>query len=88
MAGETAGRLRWLHLDGLLIHDRDERRQRDVLDALVKAFADGGLLAEHRPDLVFCTGDVACSGQAAEYAVALRFFNRLQRGNNKPRPPD
>jgi hypothetical protein len=79
MAGEATGRVRWLHLDGLEIHDGENRRQRDVLHGLVRAFRDGGQLAERRPDLVFCTGDVARSGQAAEYAVARHFFGQLQR---------
>ncbi len=77
MAEQTAAPLRWLHLDGLRITDRENRRQQQ-LGALVRAFAEGGPLAEHRPDLVLCTGDVAASGKATEYAVAERFFSQLQ----------
>ncbi len=71
----SAAPLRWLHLDGLVIADQENRRQQEVLDALISAFAGDGLLAERRPDLVFCSGDVAASGKATEYSVAQRFFS-------------
>jgi hypothetical protein len=71
--------LRWLHLSHLHLGADGERGHGVVLDALLAAFRDGGTLAEWRPDLVFCTGDVGRAGKAEEYAAAGRFFAELAR---------
>jgi formylglycine-generating enzyme required for sulfatase activity len=76
--------LRWLHLSHLHLGADGERGHGVVLDALLAAFRDGGRLADRRPDLVFCTGDVGRAGKAGDYLAAARFFAELARATGVP----
>ena len=77
MTTTDRGALRWLHLSDLHVRAGDGYEQDVVLKALVRSFSDGEPLAALRPDLVFCTGDVAAGGKAGEYREAARFFDAL-----------
>lgn len=75
--------IQWLHLSDIHFHQkdawRDQRARRDLLEFLRKRF-EGGKLP--RPDLIFCTGDIAfgeTSGHplAEQYGQAQEFFTEL-----------
>jgi formylglycine-generating enzyme required for sulfatase activity/3',5'-cyclic AMP phosphodiesterase CpdA/energy-coupling factor transporter ATP-binding protein EcfA2 len=55
-----------------------------VLRSLVTAFKDGGAFCDRRPDVIFCTGDVAYSGKAEEYAAGEELFKRLLAATDVP----
>ncbi len=76
--------LRWLHLSDVHLGSEDGYGHDVVLRALVAAFRDGGLLASRRPDVIFCTGDVAHSGRPAQYASASKLFEDLARAAGVP----
>jgi calcineurin-like phosphoesterase family protein len=78
------GALRWLHLSDLHLGSEDGYGHDIVLQALVAAFRDGGTLAARRPDVVFCTGDVAQSGRKEQYGAAGRFFDALSGATGVP----
>ena len=69
--------LTWLHLSDL--HFRTSQTYdanvvlRELLKDVAERIAEDGL----RPDLILVSGDVAFAGQAAEYALARRFFDDL-----------
>lgn len=81
MSTERRG-LRWLHLSDLHLRGDDAYEQDVVLGALVRSFEDGEPLADLRPDVVFCTGDIARSGKAEEYALAFGFLDALASVTN------
>jgi tetratricopeptide (TPR) repeat protein/predicted MPP superfamily phosphohydrolase len=66
----------WLHISDFHIKTGDPYDRNVVLQALVKSVA---WYREHdRPvDLIFATGDIAHSGQPAEYEIATQFFDQL-----------
>ena len=73
--------MRWLHISDL--HFRvDDAPPRQVTEALVHSFDD--TLAELKPDAILCTGDVAYSGQEAEYRAAAAFFKSLRAATGVP----
>lgn len=76
--------VRWLHLSDIHFGVGDGYEHGVVLDALLNAFRDGGLLAGRRPDVVFCTGDIAQSGKPSEYQAASRFFDDLSSVTGVP----
>jgi 3',5'-cyclic AMP phosphodiesterase CpdA len=67
----SAERLQWLHISDLHFKRDEEWDRRATLQALLRSM-DGLKL-----DAVFVTGDIAWSGQRAEYEAAERFFDRL-----------
>lgn len=77
--------LRFLHMSDIHLRAGDTYAQDVVLDALVRSFAEGGELCERRPDIIFCTGDLAHSGKPAEYTQVARFFEALLRATEVPR---
>jgi predicted phosphodiesterase len=81
----SARPVRWLHLSDLHFVAGDGYAHGVVLDALVDAFKERGTLAERKPDLIFCTGDIAQSGKAEEYEAAGRFFGKLAQATGVPR---
>ncbi len=75
--------LTWLHLSDIHFHGKDEPRIRQIrtelLDYLRDTFAAEG---EIRPDLIFCTGDIAYGqnkghGLPRQYHLATEFFDEL-----------
>ena len=76
--------LRWLHLSDIHLGLEDGYGHDIVLRALVDAFRDGGTLADRRPDVIFCTGDIAQSGKPAQYAAAGKLFEDLARATGTP----
>lgn len=75
--------LHWLHLSDIHFHPkdawRDDRARRELLEFLQKRFDSGKL---PRPDLIFCTGDIAFGETtkhplAEQYAQAKAFFTEL-----------
>ncbi len=75
--------IHWLHLSDIHFHGKDawrDGRVRDELLAYLQAMFDNNEIA--RPDLVFCTGDIAfgetrAETLAAQYESAKDFFSRL-----------
>ncbi|HEX2090993.1 MAG TPA: P-loop NTPase fold protein [Longimicrobiaceae bacterium] len=66
----------WLHISDLHIRAGEPYDRDIVLRALidsVKQFRQAG----RAPDLIFATGDVVVSGEAAEYEIATEFFDAL-----------
>jgi predicted phosphodiesterase len=66
----------WLHISDFHLREGDRYDRDVVLKALiqrVKSHRDEG----RKTDFIFATGDVACSGKAAEYALATEMFDRL-----------
>jgi predicted phosphodiesterase len=78
--------LTWLHLSDLHFCTSEVRKYNAevVLSELLKDVK--GLMAEKglKPDLVFCTGDIAFSGQEDEYKLAGDFFDRLLEATGHP----
>jgi tetratricopeptide (TPR) repeat protein len=68
--------LTWLHLSDFHIRSGAAYDRDVVLSALVRSVREMRS-AGRRPDVVFATGDIAFSGQPAEYEVAGRFFDEL-----------
>jgi predicted DNA-binding transcriptional regulator YafY len=75
---------RWLHLSDIHLGSEDGYGHDIVLSALIEAFSDGGTLADRRPDVIFCTGDIAQSGKPAQYVTAGQFFTDLSRTTGVP----
>ncbi len=75
--------MHWLHLSDIHFHGKDawrDTRAREELLIYLKLMFDNGDIA--RPDLVFCTGDIAFGETKAEalkqqYESAKDFFTRL-----------
>ena len=75
--------IHWLHLSDIHFHSktnwRDGRARKELLDYLAEMFKHGDIA---RPDLVFCTGDIAFGetgpeSLAQQYASAKDFFTQL-----------
>jgi tetratricopeptide (TPR) repeat protein len=76
--------LTWLHVSDFHIRSGDPYDRDVVLRALVDSvaqYAQSGRV----PDLIFATGDIAQSGQSAEYEIAEHFFDDLLRATNLPK---
>lgn len=74
----------WLHISDFHFRAGDTYDRDVVLRALVasvRRYREKG----RRADLVFATGDIAHSGQPAEYAAATRFFDDLLQALELPR---
>jgi predicted MPP superfamily phosphohydrolase len=84
MLDQAAPPLRWLHLSDLHFVAGDGYAHGVVLEALVTAFKKGGTLADRRPQLIFCTGDIAQGGKEKEYEAAARFFGELLEATGVP----
>ncbi len=77
--------LRWLHISDLHLRAGDDPgrhadrtyEQNIVLEALIRSFDDPALLGKLKPDVIFCTGDIAHGGKAEEYQEALRALDDL-----------
>lgn len=78
--------LTWLHLSDLHFCTSEVRKYNAevVLSELLKDVKE--LIAEKglKPDFVFCTGDIAFSGQEDEYKLAWDFFDRLLEAIGHP----
>ncbi len=76
-ASQALSQLRWLHLSDL--HVTADRRwgRRAVLQALLRWLRKDLVGTDEAPQLVLVTGDIACSGQPAEYEQAEDFFREL-----------
>jgi formylglycine-generating enzyme required for sulfatase activity len=74
----------WLHVSDFHFKSCDNWQRDVVLQSLqrliVEEFPKQGIF----PDLVFVSGDVAFSGQEAEYKVAEEFFRSMARDLNLP----
>ena len=57
--------LRWLHISDVHECNRHDYHRTAMFDAIIDAVKG----REHKPDVVFFTGDLAFSGQAQEYAL-------------------
>jgi 3',5'-cyclic AMP phosphodiesterase CpdA len=66
----------WLHVSDFHFKSGDPYDRDVVLRALVHWVAEFRKRGRH-PDLIFATGDVAHSGQEAEYRPATQFFDAL-----------
>jgi 3',5'-cyclic AMP phosphodiesterase CpdA len=66
----------WLHISDFHIKTGDPYDRDVVLKALVQS-VEWHRTHGHPVDLIFATGDIAYSGQAAEYEIATRFFDDL-----------
>jgi tetratricopeptide (TPR) repeat protein/predicted phosphodiesterase len=66
----------WLHISDFHIQTGDPYDRDVVLKALVQS-VDWHRTHGHPVDLIFATGDIAHSGQTAEYEIATRFFDDL-----------
>jgi Mg-chelatase subunit ChlD/predicted MPP superfamily phosphohydrolase len=64
----------WLHLSDLHFQSSQPWEQTIVLKALLRDVLGNLPRQQLRPDFVFVTGDIANTGQQAEYAQAERFF--------------
>lgn len=71
------GALSWLHISDIHFHASDSYSRKVVLKALIEAMAKFRRDGQHRPDLIFVTGDIAQSGSSAEYERATEFFDAL-----------
>jgi predicted phosphodiesterase len=71
----------WLHISDFHFKAGDPYESDTVLRALVEAVArlHRGEGPGRAPDVIFATGDIAHSGQPAEYARATAFFDALLR---------
>ena len=85
--------MHWLHLSDIHFHRkdnwRDERARKGLLAYLGDMFKNGEF---PRPDLVFCTGDIAFGETGAEdlakqYASAQAFFTDLLKVCGAPNEP-
>ena len=66
----------WLHVSDFHIKSGDPYDRNVVLRALVHSVAEFRRRGR-QPDLIFATGDIAHSGQEAEYLAATPFFDAL-----------
>lgn len=67
----------WLHLSDIHLRTTDSYNANVVLQSLKKDIS-ARLRQDHlSPDFIVVTGDVASSGQAAEYTMAGQFFDDL-----------
>jgi 3',5'-cyclic AMP phosphodiesterase CpdA len=73
-AGTT---LTWLHLSDLHFRREEDYDERIVLRALLRDLAERIEEEGLRPDFVVVSGDIAFSGQPAEYDLARQFFDEL-----------
>jgi predicted phosphodiesterase len=73
----TGQAITWLHLSDLHFRQATAYDENIVLRALLVDVAERGEQEDLRPDFVVVSGDIAFSGQAAEYAMAERFFDDL-----------
>jgi 3',5'-cyclic AMP phosphodiesterase CpdA len=69
--------LTWLHLSDLHFRATQAYDERIVLQALLRDVTDRPQQDGLRPDFVAVSGDVAFSGQPAEYELARQFFDDL-----------
>lgn len=69
----------WLHLSDLHFQSGQKWEQTIVLKALVRDVLANLPNQQLHPDFVFVTGDIACTGQQAEYLQAERFFAEVAR---------
>ena len=76
--------LTWLHLTDLDIRAEKTFVYDLGLTRLVDFVKDRTLSGELKLDFVFCTGDLAFSGSAKEYATVKVFFNRLSEAARLP----
>ncbi len=70
--------LTWLHISDLHFRTSQAYNANVVLQALLRDIADRIRDDGLQPDLIAITGDIAFSGQPAEYAMARMFFDDLQ----------
>lgn len=68
-----AATLTWLHLSDLHFRKSHAYDENVVLKALLRDLAE----QQVRPDVIAVSGDIAFSGQPAEYDLARRFFDDL-----------
>jgi 3',5'-cyclic AMP phosphodiesterase CpdA len=69
--------LTWLHLSDLHFRATHAYDENIVLQALLRDVTDRIQQDGLRPDFVAVSGDIAFSGQPAEYELARRFFDDL-----------
>jgi len=67
----------WLHISDIHLKADGAYDQNVVLTALVKSVRDFRQRQNRAPHIIFATGDIANSGQPAEYEVATQFFDQL-----------
>lgn len=82
MKGDDA-LVRWMHLSDLNLNGEGPLSYDVALSRLVETIASGPLSTAPL-DFIFCTGDIAYSGKASEYAVATEFFHRLSEAARVP----
>lgn len=73
----------WLHISDLHLK-AESYDQHVVLRALIENVKDSNS-RDIKPDLIFVSGDIANTGQAAEYQNAKRFFDELLQAANLPK---
>ena len=74
----------WLHISDLHFRASQTYDAGVVLDALLRDVAERVQQDGLRPDFIAVTGDIAFAGQAAEYALARRFFDDLLKATGLP----
>ena len=81
---KTADQLEILHTSDLHISIKDTFGQNTVLGALLKRLKEDRN-KDLKPEIVIVTGDIAKTGQDAEYAQVNIFFNELLEVLELPR---
>jgi predicted phosphodiesterase len=75
--------LNWLHISDIHFRQKSEWRDSQVHTAFLKYLKELFHAGASRPDLVFCTGDIAFGGtrtapMTEQYETAARFFGQLR----------
>lgn len=78
--GRGAGSLTWLHVSDLHFGHGDAHYRFDQSGVTTAILRNAESMAKRigPPDLIFVTGDIAFSGQAAQYALAKEWLERLR----------
>lgn len=77
MTSSPPARLTWLHLSDFHLREKTGWAQDQVLHSLLDDIRTR-YSHDHRPDLLFLTGDIAFSGKDAEYKLAEDFIRKLR----------
>ncbi len=84
-SGYSLKTITWLHLSDLHFRVGSEYESNIVLDALLKDVSRLSHENSLSPDFIVVTGDIAFSGNPAEYKQACRFFDGLLNAVSLPK---
>ena len=74
----------WLHISDLHLREGTQWAQNFVLQEMCCQI-EQHVASDAAPDFILATGDIAFSGQADEYCLAVDFFDMLQATSGVPR---